>query len=168
MDAASGAGHAVRILRLGELAFNPDLHFGYNQRVTWEPDIEAAWEDIQWCDHMVWVYPTWWGTMPGLMKGFIDRVFLPGKAFKYREKSPLWDKLLKGRSGRIITTMDSPLWYNWLIYRNAGHHAMKRATLEFCGIRPVRITAFGKIRWQSDTGRAKMLCKVAALGRGGK
>ncbi|WP_341834120.1 NAD(P)H-dependent oxidoreductase [Chitinophaga pollutisoli] len=165
---ASAAGHAVRVLRLGEMVFNPDLHQGYRARTPWEPALEAAWADIQWSEHMVWIYPTWWGTIPALMKGFIDRVFLPGKAFKYRENSPLWDKLLKGKSARLITTMDSPLWYNWLIYHNAGHRAMKNATLKFCGVKPVKITAFGKLRWQQTPAREKMLSKVENLGGFGK
>ena len=165
---ASAAGHAVRQLQLGEITFQPDLHHGYRQRTPWEPALEAAWADIQWCDHLVWVYPTWWGTYPALMKGFIDRVFLPGKAFKYRDNSSLWDKLLKGKTGRLITTMDSPLWYNWLVYRNAGHRAMKRATLEFCGIKPVKITAFGSLRWQKPESLARMLRSVENLGSHGK
>lgn len=165
---ASAAGHTVRILRLGDLEFQPDLHHGYRLRTPWEPCLEAAWSDIQWADHMVWVYPTWWGTFPALMKGFIDRVFLPGKAFKYRENSPLWDKLLKGKTARLITTMDSPLWYNWLIYSNAGHKAMKRATLEFCGVKPVKVTAFGKLRWQKEDARSRMIHKAEKLGRSGR
>lgn len=165
---ASAAGHTVRILRLGDLEFQPDLHHGYRLRTPWEPCLEAAWSDIQWADHMVWVYPTWWGTFPALMKGFIDRVFLPGKAFKYRENSPLWDKLLKGKTARLITTMDSPLWYNWLIYSKAGHKAMKRATLEFCGVKPVKVTAFGKLRWQKEDARSRMIHKAEKLGRSGR
>lgn len=165
---ASAAGHTVRVLRLGEMAFNPDLHHGYRARTPWEPALEAAWADIQWSEHMVWIYPTWWGTIPALMKGFIDRVFLPGKAFKYRENSPLWDKLLKGKSARLITTMDSPLWYNWLMYHNAGHRAMKHATLKFCGVIPVKITAFGNLRWQKAPARETMLSKVEKLGGLGK
>ncbi|WP_298707408.1 NAD(P)H-dependent oxidoreductase [uncultured Chitinophaga sp.] len=168
INGASAAGHTVRVLRLGEMVFNPDLHHGYSARTPWEPALETAWADIQWSEHMVWVYPTWWGTIPALMKGFIDRVFLPGKAFKYREKSPLWDKFLKGKSARLITTMDSPLWYNWLVYHNAGHRAMKHATLKFCGVHPVKITAFGKLRWQNDATLARKLQAVELLGRNGK
>lgn len=168
LKSATAAGHDIKLLRLGDLPFQPSLLHGYRQRTQWEPCQEAAWADIQWCNHMVWVYPTWWGTFPAVMKGFIDRLFLPGKAFRYRENSQLWDKLLKGRSARIITTMDSPRWYNWLIYRNAGHNAMKRATLEFCGVSPVKVTAFGKLRFLSEEARAKVLTRIEVLGRAGK
>ena len=49
------------------------------------------------------------GGLPAITKGFIDRLFLPGMAYKYRENSILWDKLLKGKTTRIITTLDQPL-----------------------------------------------------------
>jgi NAD(P)H dehydrogenase (quinone) len=102
--------------------------------------------------------------MPAILKGFLDRVFLPGFAFKYRRGSALWDKLLKGRTARLIVTMDSPVWYNRLVYCSAGHRAMKTATLEFCGIRPVAITQFGSIRHSSPEERSAYLRKIEKLG----
>ena len=48
--------------------------------------------------------------------------------------------LLSGRSAHLITTMDTPPLAYRLFYRSPGHHAMRRATLGFCGIEPVRIT----------------------------
>lgn len=161
---AKASGHDTALLHLGKMEFSPVLKFAYKQRTPWEPDLEAAWEKILWSDHIVWVYPTWWGTMPALMKGFIDRLFLPGKAFQYRKDSIFWDKLLKGRSARLITTMDSPIWYNSLMYGSAGHKAMKKATLEFCGVKPVKITTIGKLRWQTEKQRTAFLEKVKRLG----
>jgi putative NADPH-quinone reductase len=60
---------------------------------------------------LVWIHPVWWGGLPAITKGFIDRLFLPGMAYKYRDNSILWDKLLKGKTARIITTLDQPGWY---------------------------------------------------------
>lgn len=162
---AEKAGHTVTLITLGELEFSPVLQYGYKQRTSWEPALETAWEAINGCDHMVWVYPTWWGTMPALVKGFIDRMFLPGKTFQYRKGSIMWDKLLKGKTGRLITTMDSPVWYNQLVYRSSGHRAMKTATLEFCGVKPVKVTTIGRLRWLTEEQRAKWLQKAAALGQ---
>ena len=47
---------------------------------------------------------------PALMKGFLDRVLLPGFAFKKREGSVWWDKYLTGKTARLICTLDQPGW----------------------------------------------------------
>lgn len=130
-----------------------------------EPDLLNAWEIIQWADHLVWIHPVWWGGMPALMKGFIDRLFLPGFAFQYRENSVWWDKLLKGKTGHIITTLDQPGWYYWFIYGRPSVNQLKRSTLGFCGIKPVKITYIGIIRNSTEIQRAKWLQKVGELGR---
>ncbi|MEI7889708.1 MAG: NAD(P)H-dependent oxidoreductase, partial [Actinomycetes bacterium] len=111
-----------------------------------EPDRVAAQEAISWAEHIVFAYPVWWGTMPAILKGFVDRVFLPRFAFKYREDSPLWDRLLKGRSAQLLLCMDTPRWYYRLAYRNSGHILMSRNILKFCGIKPVKIKTFGPVR----------------------
>ena len=163
-DAARAAGAQVRVLRLGSLVFDPLLHAGYRQVQTLEPDLVAAQQDILWAQHLVWMYPIWWGAMPALLKGFIDRVFLPGFAFKYREGSSLWDKLLAGRSAELLVTMDSPPWYFRWVTRMPGHQQMKRAILEYSGIRPVRVHSFGPVRSASPTRIAQWLEKAGQLG----
>ena len=101
----------VNVLALRELNFDLVLHYGYQKRTNLEPDLLRAQQLLREADHTVWIYPTWWGGMPALLKGFIDRVFLPGFSFQYRENSQLWDKLMKGKTARVITTMDAPVWY---------------------------------------------------------
>lgn len=166
-SAATSAGHTVRLLKLGDLAFDTVLRAGYQKDQGLEPDLQAAWESILWAEHTVWVFPVWWGGAPALLKGFFDRLFLPGKAFKYRKNSSLWDKLLSGRSGRIIYTMDSPWIYDLMVYRNSALRSVKKATLEFCGIKPVKVTTFDRMRWADEKRRGVMLGKVDGLGRGG-
>ncbi len=57
-------------------------------------------QEILAADHLVFVYPNWWATFPALLKGFIDRVFLPNFAFKYRENSPFCDKYIERQIGK--------------------------------------------------------------------
>lgn len=163
----SGAGKAnaeIRRMNLADLNFDPLLHKGYKEIQTLEPDLQKVQENILWAEHLVFVYPIWWGNLPALVKGFVDRVFLPGFAFKYHKDSPWWDKLLKGKTARLITTSDAPNFYfNWIIGKPA-HKAMKKATLEFCGIKPVKITSFGSVRFADDARRKKWLEKVEKLG----
>ncbi|MCP9765401.1 NAD(P)H-dependent oxidoreductase [Lacihabitans soyangensis] len=161
---AINAGAEVQEIIVSDLKFNPNLEFGYRKRTELESDLLAAQEKIKWAEHLVIIYPLWWGGMPALLKGFFDRAFLPGFAFQKRENSVWWDKYLTGKSARIITTMDQPAWYHWLIYGEPAHKALKKMILEFCGIKPVKITSIGPIRFSKDELRKKYLEKVKALG----
>jgi putative NADPH-quinone reductase len=158
-------GNNCRIAHLADLVFNPSLQSGYQVVSELEPDLRQAQKDILAADHLVFVYPNWWSTYPALLKGFIDRVFLPNFAFKYLEKSPLPAKLLKGKTARLIVTTDTPAWYYWLVNRNAGHHAIKTGVLEFCGIKPVKISTFGIVKSSDVSKRNQWLNQVEALGR---
>lgn len=153
------------LVNLIDLDFDPILHYGYRQRTELEPDLLKIQEAILNADHLVFVYPTWWGTYPALLKGFIDRVFLPKFAFKYRENSLLWDKLLQGKTARLIVTMDTPQWYYSLIFKKPGHNSMKKGILEFCGIKPVKISAFGPIKSSDEKKRQKWIKQIEKLGQ---
>jgi NAD(P)H dehydrogenase (quinone) len=161
---ASANKAQVHSIDLSKIQFDPNLKFGYRKRTDLEEDLIEAQELIRWADHLVFVYPTWWGVMPAILKGFIDRVFLPGFAFKYRENSSFVDKLLSGKSSHLIVTADTPFWYNKLAYNNAEYNVMKRNILKFCGVSPIRVTELGPIRGSSDETRAKWLAKVNQLG----
>lgn len=158
------SGAEVKEIVVRELQFNPNLQFGYRKRTELEPDLLEAQAKIKWAEHLVWIYPVWWGSLPAILKGFIDRTFLPGFAFEKIENSVWWDKLLKGKSARIISTLDQPAWYYWLVYRQPSHNAMKKLTLQFSGINPVKITTIGPLRLSKDSYRANWLKKVENLG----
>jgi putative NADPH-quinone reductase len=162
---ADAAGAECKLVHLIDLKFNPILTFGYRKISELEPDLLKMQQEITAADHLVFVYPNWWSTLPALLKGFIDRVFVPTFAFKYRPNSPFWDKLLKGKTARLIVTMDTPQWYYWLINKNAGHNAMKVGILEFSGIKPVKISSFAIIKSSDETKRKKWLDDVEALGK---
>ncbi|QBA20245.1 flavodoxin family protein [Chryseobacterium indologenes] len=162
---ASETGAEVREIVIRDLNFNPNLQFGYQKRMELEPDLLKAWEIIQWADHLVWVHPVWWGGFPALMKGFIDRLFLPGMAYKYRENSVWWDKLLKGKTAHIITTLDQPGWYYRLFFGRPSVNQLRKSILEYCGVKPVKVTYVGIIRNSKDEQRSQWLRKVKELGK---
>ncbi|QBJ86095.1 flavodoxin family protein [Chryseobacterium gleum] len=162
---AIASGAEVREIVIQDLDFNPNLQFGYRKRMELEPDLVKAWEIIQWADHMVWVHPVWWGGFPAIMKGFIDRLFLPGMAYKYRENSVWWDKLLKGKTAHILTTLDQPGWYYRLFFGRPSINQLRKSVLEYCGVKPVRVTYIGIIRNSKDEQRAQWLTKVNELGK---
>ncbi len=149
---------------ISKLKFNPILEYGYQKRTELEPDLLATWEKIKTADHLVIFYPTWWGGLPGYTKSFFDRLFLPGMAFQYKENSVWWDKLLKGKTAHIITTMDTPPFYFWLVYRNSGINQLKKNILEFCGVDVKKTTVVSPIRNSKPEFRKNWLEKIELLG----
>ena len=130
-EGAEAGGAEVREIIVKDLNFNPILFLGYKRKEKLEDDILSSQELIAWADHLVFIYPNWWGTYPALFKGFIDKVLWPGFAFQYRQNSLGIDQLLTGKSARVIVTMDTPLWYYNLVQGRPGHRAIKGATLKF-------------------------------------
>ena len=162
---AKSSGSDVQLISLGHLSFDPVLHNGYNTMQQLEPDLVNAQTAITWTEHIVFVYPTCWGAMPALQKGFIDRVFLPGFTFKFRENSSFLDRLLSGRSAHLSVSMDTPPWHFRLVYRVPDHNQMKRTILEFSGIKPVTISSFGPIKNAKRQTLEKFLLKANNFGR---
>jgi NAD(P)H dehydrogenase (quinone) len=158
-------GAEVKEIVIAELKFNPNLQGGYQKRTELEPDLLDAWEKIKWADHLVWVHPVWWGGLPAITKGFIDRVFLPGFAFQYRENSVWWDKLLKGKTAHIITTLDQPVWYYGLMFGKPSVNQLKKSTLEFCGVKPVKVSYFGPVKSSTEEIRKKWLYRAEQSGK---
>ena len=155
----------IKEINIRELNFNPNLQFGYRKRTELEPDLLEAQDKLKWADHLVWIHPVWWGSVPAIMKGFLDRILLPGFAFNKRENSLWWDKYFTRKTARIICTLDQPAWYYKWIYGNPSHNAMKKVTLEYIGVKKVRITAIGPIRLSKEEFRANWLRKVEKLGQ---
>ena len=154
----------VSRINIGELKFNPNLEFGYNKRMIMEPDIVNAINQIKQADHIVWIYPMWWYGAPALLKGFIDRTFLPDIAFKAR-RGKLPEKLLKGKSARIILTSDTPRWFDFLFMKSPAINQLKKGTLNFSGIKHVRVTYISPIKNSTEEFRTKWLEKVRLLGQ---
>lgn len=161
-DGARRAGAEVELLRLGELSFDPNYPHGREDEPE-EPDIVDARARMTRADHLVFVFPNWWGAMPALLKGFIDRILKPGYAFRLHADGT-WDKLLAGRSAQLLVTMDTPRWvYRW-IYGSPGIRALKQATLQFCGITPVRVRTFGTVFDSTPARRARWIEEARAEG----
>ncbi len=154
----------IKVINIIDLDFNPNLQYGYRKRTALEPDLIQAQKELKWADHIVWVYPVWWGSIPAIMKGFLDRVLLPGFAFKKREGSVWWDKYFTGKTARLICTLDQPPWFYSLINKSPSHKAMKKLTLNFIGVKSVKITSIGPLRLSKVSFRQQWLKKIEKLG----
>lgn len=161
---ADKTGNDCHLIHLSNLKFDPNLKYGYNIQMELEPDLVVLQKLITEANHLVFIYPTWWGTYPALFKGFIDRIFLPGYAFKYQNSSPLPIKLMKGKTARIITTMDTPVWYYSIIYKSPGINSLKKSILQFCGFKKVRSTIIAPVRKSDEIKRKRWLKEMEKMG----
>ncbi|MCD8404793.1 NAD(P)H-dependent oxidoreductase [Tenacibaculum dicentrarchi] len=164
LKGASKTTAVLSQINIADLDFNPNLAFGYRKRTELEPDLLIAIDKIKKASHIVWIFPMWWQGAPAIMKGFIDRTFLPGITYQPIEGKPFPEKLLKGKSARIIITTDTPRWYDFLVMKSPAVRQFKKGTLEFCGISPVKITYISPIKNASISFRKKWLEKITLLG----
>jgi putative NADPH-quinone reductase len=161
IEGAQAAGAVVRHIKLADLKFNA-VSGAEGKKL--EPDLARAQDDIAWAQHIVFAYPSWWSTMPALLKGFLDRVLTPCFAFKFHTEHYWWERLLKGRTARLLVTVDSPVILHYLYFLAPGHTMMKRGILGFCGIRPVKASTFGAVVDSDDAQRKTWLLKARRLG----
>lgn len=159
-QAAQEKGHDVRRQNLGDLSFDPILRKGYKVVQDLEPDLVAAQEHIKWCQHWVIIYPVWWGSVPALLKGFFDRVLLPGFAYRPHDHDPFWDKLLTGRTAHIVTTSDAPSLWLRLQYWNSDVNTVRNATLNYCGFSSVKVARLGQMKFLSEEKRRRYLARM--------
>jgi putative NADPH-quinone reductase len=165
--AAMDAGHEVRRTNVGELKFDPILHKGYKVIQEIEPDLLKVQEDFKWADHIVVLYPNWWCTMPALLKGMFDRMFIPSFAFNFsKEKPGEWTPLLTGKSARVIVTAGmKPLKIRF--HFGDFTNELARGILGFAGIKPVEITVFGPAERASDAKKESWHKKIEGYGKKG-
>lgn len=162
-NGARAGGHEVRRVNIGDMQFDPILHKGYKVIQELEPDLLKLQDDFRWANHIVILYPNWWGTMPAILKGLFDRFYIPGFAFRFHKTDSGWDKLLSGRTGRVIITMDSsPLKSRILFGDNSNE--IKDAILGFAGIRTC-VKKFGPLKKLTPDEKTLLDKKVFEMGK---
>jgi putative NADPH-quinone reductase len=152
VEGARPAGHDIRYIALRELRFDLVLRGGFHSTKPVELDIAQQQDSIRWCEHLVIVSPNWWWSAPALLKGYIDRVFLPGFAMRYHARFPYVEPLLRGRSARVLYTQNSPRLAGWLfrgICSGDGSRGVCSSTADFDRCDVTRCTE-RRIRRQSS------------------
>ncbi|MDD4171963.1 MAG: NAD(P)H-dependent oxidoreductase [Syntrophomonas sp.] len=98
-------GKQIKVKDLYAMKWNPVLSqedfAGYHSG-NLPQDIKQEQADVAWADLIIMLAPVWWYSVPAILKGYIDRVFSLGFAYKYTATGPLG--LLKGKRGLFITT----------------------------------------------------------------
>lgn len=157
------SGCEVDMIDLALINFDPTLKMGYKEIMPLEESLQTCQHLIKDADHIVVFYPTWWGTLPAKLKGFFDRVLLPGFAFKFEEGKMLQTKLLSGKTATIVTTMDTPPFFYKYLQGNLGIKLLKNLILGFCGIKTKKVVLVGPVRSFDEKKRGTWIEKVKAL-----
>jgi putative NADPH-quinone reductase len=115
----TASGHVVEPRDLYAEGFDPVLsarergdYFDESKNAL---EIEDHASSLRRADWLVLVYPTWWFGMPAMLKGWLDRVWLPGVAFQLGGPKALQPLLTNVRRIGIVTTYGSPWWLLWWV-----------------------------------------------------
>jgi NAD(P)H dehydrogenase (quinone) len=98
-------GGQIKVKDLYAIHWDPVLSMKDLQGIysgTMPEDVKQEQADVAWADLVIMLAPVWWYSIPAILKGYIDRVFSFGFAYKYTATGPLG--LLKGKKGLFITT----------------------------------------------------------------
>ena len=105
LESLQESGEEIAVRDLNEINFNPVLSLDdmNGQRMgTVADDVQTEQDFITWADRIIFIYPIWWTGMPAIMKGYIDRVFSYG--FAYRYDQGIQKGLLTGKKTIIINS----------------------------------------------------------------
>lgn len=163
---AERSGAICKSIIISHLKFDINLPDGYRKEeaMELEDDLIAAQLLVKWADHVVMAFPNWWGSMPAIAKGFIDRLFLPGFAFKHHSGKTFPEQLLKGKSIRVLVTMDTPKLWFYFVHRASLYLILNKVVFGYVGFKPVSFSTFGFMRKSTPVRREKWLVKVQQLG----
>ena len=133
------AGHHVTQLDLYAIGFEPamgvDEHRAYMSRVPCPDEVARQHgELLRSVTGLVFVYPTWWSGPPAVLRGWLERVFVPGVAFDFDDNGKLRPGLTHIRRIIGISTYGSP-WSYVKIVNDNGRRMLMRALRLNCGWR---------------------------------
>ncbi|MEI7749989.1 MAG: NAD(P)H-dependent oxidoreductase [Candidatus Moraniibacteriota bacterium] len=158
----AGKGKPYEVLDLYGIGFDPVLRaeeMASRGMSTTDPKLKELQEKILAEREFVFIYPTWWSNVPAVLKGFYDRVFASGFAFRYRENG-FPEGLLKGKRALVITTSGGPAVYQYIARLGRSLRVTTSDTLEFCGIRTKSLLIGGCMKLD-ESKKTEIRTKVA-------
>jgi putative NADPH-quinone reductase len=165
LEGLAQAGHEVRVADLYAENFNPvmsrDERRGYHTEGANEGPVAEELERLRWAEALVFVYPTWWYGQPAMLKGWLDRVWVPHATFKMPEAGRAITRVLTNiRVIAAVTTLGSPLWW-WRVVGEPGRRILMRGMAMLCHPRVQRHwVALHGIDTSTEDQRAAFLARV--------
>lgn len=166
------AGHEVRLLDLYGIGFDPVMSEAdrrdYHTPGLNEVRVADQLAHLRWAEGLVFVYPTWWYSLPAMLKGWIDRVWVPFATFELPQGlAPVQGRMRNIRLIGGFSTYGSPWWWIRLVSGDPGRRIVMKGLRPLCH-RRCRSFWLGHYRMDSSTpaSRARFLRKVEALAVG--
>ena len=136
----------IDIIDLNQDGFNPIMSAEelavYEQGISLDPIIKEYQDRLKAADHLVLIFPIWWNVMPVRLKGWLDKVLLPG--FAVTEGHDLIPLLTDFTGATVLTTSASSDKFHRESTNNALDWVLCKGTLAFCGIKPINWLNFGE------------------------
>lgn len=159
------AGHDVRLLDLYAAGFNPVMaageRRGYHERKINEMPVSDHITLVKWATMLVFVYPTWWFGLPAMLKGWLDRVWVPHIMFTLPQgKGNIVGNMTHIRKVAVITTCGTS-WFVMKFAGEPGRRTIERGLVKLCSSDCRKLfLAHYKMDQSTDTSRARFLAKV--------
>ena len=161
------AGHTVRFHDLYQEGFDPLLPSAeLDTKAAPGREVANYCEELQRAEGLVIIHPNWWGQPPAAMKGWIDRVFRPGVAYRFLEGDggegvPVG--LLRAGTAVVFNTSNTPPEREMEVFGDPLERLWKKCILEFCGVRKVIRETFSVVITSTPDERAAWLKKAEAI-----
>jgi NAD(P)H dehydrogenase (quinone) len=183
LDTLTAAGHEVATSDLYAMQFDPvsgrhnfltlknpdyfkqqleEMHA--TETYGFAEDVEREMKKLEWCDLMIWQFPLWWFGLPGILKGWVDRVFAMGRT--YGGERLYANGVFKGKRAMLSLTTGGPQQ----AYLKAGFNGdinailrpIHRGMLQFVGFDVLAPQiVFGPVRLEQAQ-RTELLAAYAA------
>jgi NAD(P)H dehydrogenase (quinone) len=137
LEALKAGGHELVLENLYAQDFSPTLRAneraGYYETPYSASAVQAQAQRLQEADVLVLCFPTWWFGFPAILKGWFDRVWVPGVAYDHaRDLGAIQPRLPLLKRVLVITSLGSPWWVDKFVIRQPVKRILKTAILGTC------------------------------------
>lgn len=161
--ALEAKGDQVVVRDLYALGFNPvltskDMDALRQGNVAQDVAREQAF--ITQADTIIFIHPLWWTGLPAILKGYVDRVFTYGFAYRHSQAGGI-EGLLSTKKGALVTTHGTPsAHYESTDMTKALQHTTDVGIFNFCGIDVAKHFFFGEVPTVDDATRLGILTDI--------
>lgn len=124
---------------------------------TLDPQVALHRAEVATLDALVFVHPNWWGMPPAVLAGWVQRVLVPGVAYKLGAAEGEPEGLLKAGRALVLNTSDTPADREETEFGDPLHRIWSACVLPYVGVTDVRRVVFRTVTDSSDETRASWL-----------